>query len=69
MFGNTLALTIATVSAVLVPTVSVYTHFGSFVQNFVASISAAAPAYEITASGTYDPATNQFVANTVSVVL
>ena len=61
--------TISNVASVLVPTVSVYTRFGSFVPNFTQAITTATPVYEVTASGTYDQATNQFVANTVSVVL
>jgi hypothetical protein len=35
----------------------------------VAAIKASTPVYELTASGTYDQASNQFIANTVSVVL
>jgi hypothetical protein len=48
---------------------SVFTDFRSYVNNFVAAISASTPALELTANGYYDPGTNTFTANTVSVVL
>ncbi len=61
--------TVASVEAVALPNVSVFTRFAAFVPSFVSAISAASPAYELTASGTYDEVSNQFIANTVSVVL
>jgi hypothetical protein len=48
---------------------TVFTDFKSFVSNFVAAISASAPALGLTANGYYDPGSNTFTANTVSVVL
>ena len=61
--------TVADVNGVLLPNVSVFTRFALFVPSFVAAIKASTPVYELTASGTYDHASNQFIANTVSVVL
>ncbi|MFI4890648.1 MAG: hypothetical protein ACHQIL_08955 [Steroidobacterales bacterium] len=61
--------TVATVSAITTTNVSVFTNFSSFVTNFVSAISLAAPAYQLSAGGYYDSVHNQFIANTVSVVL
>jgi hypothetical protein len=68
---STVSETSSTSTVVDVSTVhvNVFTTFGPFVSNFVAAISHSSPALQLTANGTYDSATNTFIANTVSVVL
>ena len=53
----------------LLPTVNVFVTFDKLLASFGAALTQSAPAYLITASGSYDAATGTFYANSVSILL
>ncbi len=58
-----------TTSGVTTTNVSVFNAFASFVGAFSGAVTTATPVLQVTASGYYNPVTNTFTANTVSIVL